>query len=151
MPQLRTGNCSWPHDPRGGCPAGGKGLTLDLPGSLIKPRPLETPVAGLGRRSCLPARWPPASHRPAFICSQGADSRQTTRGPAPACDAMWWLRVGCKSPDRPQSGPRAWVPHPSAGQTVAAVSGLWPHQSLARQPSGFIWVPTLFPTDDLFL
>lgn len=31
---------------------------------------------------------------------------------------------------------------------MAAVSGLWPHQSLARQPSGFIWVPTLFPTDD---
>lgn len=104
-----------PTHPQGVHPAGGKGLTSDLRGSpLIRPRPLEAPVVAPGGTrwplACPPASLP--SRRPAFICSQGADSQRTTPGPAPACDAVRLLRAGCKSPDRPQSGPWARVPHP---------------------------------------
>lgn len=103
------------HPPPGSASTGGKGLTSDLRGCpLIRPRPLEAPVVAPGGTrwplACPPASLP--SRRPAFICSQGADSQRTTPGPAPACDAARLLRAGCKSPDRPQSGPRARVPHP---------------------------------------
>lgn len=88
-----------------------------------------------------PGSWP--SHRLAFICSQGANSRQTTWGSAPTYDSARLLGTRSKSPDRPQSGPWARVPHPTAGQTVAAVYGMWPHQGQAGQPrrwpSGFRW------------
>lgn len=126
--------------PRGVLPAGGKGLTSDLPGSPNQPQADgRAPVTALGGSHLPPCPLAPCQPPTGFHLLTGGRSQQTTRGPAPACDSdsARLLRVGCKSPDRPQSGPWAQVPHPVAGQTVAAVSGLWPHQGQARQPSGF--------------
>lgn len=122
-------------------PAGGKGLTSDLLGSPNQPQAAGSP-------SRLPARWPPASPTPCpatdrFHLLTGGRFTAGHPGPSTRLPSARLLRVGCKSPDRPQSGPRARVPHPTAGQTVAAVSGLWPHQGQAeqprRRPSGFRW------------
>lgn len=95
--------------------AGGKELTSDLPASPNQPQvpgsphysPSREPLASLSTGSlpaCIPAQ-PPTS----FICSQGADSQQTTLGPAPVCNSVQRLRVGCKSPHghRVGQGPRA--------------------------------------------
>lgn len=71
-----------PTIPRGVRPAEGKGLTLDLPGSLIKPRPLETPVAGLGRRSLPPCPLAPRQPPTGFHLLTGG--RFTADHPGPS-------------------------------------------------------------------
>ena len=135
-PQFRPPLQVWAPE---GCPAEGEAAAPSpwlpgrtphpLPGSAasrregVNLRPPGLPpnqAQAAGSPACGPRRDPLAPHppaslpsrRPAFICSQGADSQRTTPGPAPACDAARLLRAGCKSPDRPQSGPRARVPHP---------------------------------------
>lgn len=87
MPPVRRANGSWPQppgppNPQGSVPAGGKGLTLDLPGSLIKPRPLEAPVAGLGRRSLPPCPLAPRQPPTGFHLLTGG--RFTADHPGPS-------------------------------------------------------------------